>query len=385
MAQAKYAASLSLRLMVVGSLALTDLGGCATGNLFASSVDPNDACGVQRRDFYDSRNYWMSSAASGAVEGAFTGAAAGALWAWATGQNVGRGAAIGAGTGAVVGASAKYFEAQQKQAKDEASLANSIYGDEQKASGEYDRVSTTFLVLKKCRFDRATFIKSEYKQGLLTAQQANDQLTDQRKRMADDIALAKKYGEKMAEQGQSFEYAAGALAKDDPAAQQKLQQSHQPKSAPKPPPPTSPTDYTINAPSGVNVHKESDPKSARIAGLNGGAKIEPEGDPVNGMQKIKFDGGTEGWVSSRFISSPTGGTGVARNTSSSSKSSGTATASTTSAEPATTTAADNGASSGDKKVAVASVTGTIAEKRESYDQSVASADSDSAVAFNLNQ
>jgi outer membrane lipoprotein SlyB len=370
-------------LAIVGSLALTDLGGCATGgNMFSSAVDPKDVCGVQHRDFYDSQNYFMTAAAAGAVQGALTGAAMGAMFAWATGGNVGRGAAVGAGVGAAAGASAKYYEAKQKEAQDQAALSNSIYDDVRKAAGEYDHVSTTFAALKQCRFQHAALVKAEYKQGTLTYQQASDDLAEQRRRMTEEIALARKYGEKMADQDGSFHFAAGSLAKDDPAAQQALLNppSKRVHHAPAP----SPTNYTINT--AANVRKEPDAKSERVAGLSAGSTVEPEGDPTNGWQKIKFNGETEGYVLAKFISSPSSGghTAVASGkTGSKSPSTPTPAPETAPAETATPEPAEP-SDNGDKKVAVANAAATISEKRESYDKSVASADSEGAVAFNLN-
>ncbi|HLY54408.1 MAG TPA: SH3 domain-containing protein [Stellaceae bacterium] len=327
--------------------------------MFSSSVDKSDACGVQHRDFADSQNYYLNETAQGAIFGALGGAALGALTAAAVGGNVGQGAAIGAGAGAVTGAYAGYWNAKQKDYKDQTQLTQSIYDDVRKASTEMDRTSTTFAALKQCRYEHAALIKAQYKQGTLTRDQAQAQLADQQKRFKDEVVLARKYGEKMSDQEKNFSVAATNLAADDPDAQQALKTPRRTAAA-------TPTagGTTLTVVKAANVRSAPDANSTRLGGLSPGDKVASAGAPVNGWRKITYNG-QDAYVSEGIFSA------------------------TPAAAPAPTTAAATPApapESSDKKVAVAqNVTETIPEKREHYDKSVDDADKGSSIAFNLDQ
>ncbi len=370
MAANRHRASTALRLVLVSSLIVGDLAGCANGGgMFSSKVDPNDACGVQHRDFADSQNYYMSAAAQGALTGAVGGAAIGALFAAATGGNVARGAAIGAGSGAVAGAYQGYWNAKQKDIQDQSKLSQSIYDDVRKASTELDRVDHTFATLWQCRREHAALVKAQYRQGTLTHDQAAKDLADQQSRFKDELALAHKYGAKMADQAQSFQVAAQNLAKDDPAAQQALNSPrHYGLAAPAP---TATGGFIINT--AANIRKAPSAAAERIVGLFPGAQVQaPDPADANGWRKITFNGGQEGYVLDKFLSPA--GTPLP----------GAATKPATPAAPAAPAAPPPEPT--DTKVAVAqNVTETIPEKREHYDKSVGDAEKDSAIAFNLDQ
>jgi outer membrane lipoprotein SlyB len=355
----------STALLLVFSLAASDLAGCAAGGLGSSKVDTSDACGVQHRDFYDSKNYYENKALAGAVEGAVGGAILGGLLAAATGGNVARGAAIGAGTGAVAGAYAGYWNAKQKDYQDQTQLANSIYGDVRQASTEMDRVDHTFALLKQCRFEVAARAKADYKSGAITRDQAASQLADQQRRFKDEIVLARQYGAKMAEQDQSFHFAANNLAKDDPAAQQALQRKAQPASAGAAPSPGG----GLAIVSAANIRKAPDARAERVGGAFPGDPVQALEPAANGWQHVSIKG-VEGYVTASALGQPGAAPAAA-------PAATTQTAATQPAAPA--------AESGDKKVQVAEVTGTIPEKRAHYDKSVDGAEKDSQIAFNLDQ
>jgi outer membrane lipoprotein SlyB len=358
MSERRRLASNTVRLLVIGSLVAGDLAGCANGgNMFSSGVDKSDACGVQHRDFADSQNYYMSETLAGGITGALGGAAMGALLAAATGGNIGRGAAIGAGTGAVAGAYAGYWNAKQKDYQDQVALTNSVYDDVKKASTQLDHTDHAFALLKQCRFEQAALIKAYLKDHTITRDQANAMLADQRKRFTDELALAKKYGAKMADQDQSFRFAAGNIAKDDPDAQAALNAPKQATASGGSPTATG----TFTVAQGINVRKAPDAHSQLVGALYPGAQVQaPQPADANGWRQITFNGGSQGYVMDKFLT-PGGA-----------------------AAPTAVAAAPAPAvESADKKVAVAQVTETIPEKREHYDKSVADADKDSAIAFNL--
>ena len=389
MVAASLRASTAVRLVLIVSVATGDLAGCAHGgNMFSSKVDTGDSCGVQHRDFADSQNYYMSEAAQGAIAGALGGAALGALAAAVTGGNVGRGAAIGAGAGAVSGAYAGYWNAKQKDYKDQAQLSQSIYSDVRKASTEMDRVDHTFALLWQCRREQSALIKAEFKSGKLTRDQAVAQLADHQKRFKDELDLARKYGAKMNEQQQSFTVAANNLAQNDPAAQQALNNPHRGTSGSASGGGTA-GGYTVNT--AANVRKTPDPNGERVTGLYAGAAVQVTGPAQNGWRPIAFNG-QQGYILDKFLTAPgqalpssgsgtataSTGTGTAPATGSTASATGSASAGSASAASTATPANTN--------VAVAqNVTETIPEKREHYSKSVDDADKQSAIAFNIDQ
>jgi uncharacterized protein YgiM (DUF1202 family) len=327
------------RALLAVSVALGGMSGCAGGGGMFSSVDPSDACGKEHAAFAESKSFYLERTAEGALLGALGGAALGALTAKAAGRNAGAGALIGAGVGGVAGGAAGYYLARQQQAADQASLTNSIYGDVTKASAEIDRASTTFVLVRNCRFAVAERVRAGFGQGQLGRDQAAAQLADQKRRFDEEIALARQYGAKMADQDQQFRFAADSLVKQDPQAQQVMTQR------------AAQLAYTTTAP--VKVRAEPSPSAAPIQSLAKGQRVSVQpGDEANDWRQVSLRGDQTGYVPAKFLAPPKAVTPPP--------------------------ASDN------KNVQVAvAATETIPEKRAAYGRSVDDAAKQSNLTFNL--
>lgn len=356
--------STAIRVVLSAGLIVAGANACTNGgNIFSSGVDPSDSCGAEHVAFADSKSFYLQEVAQGALFGAFSGAALGALTAATTGGDAGQGALIGAGAGTVAGGVAGYFHARQQQSADEASLANSVYGDISRASQEMDRATTTFAKLEGCRFATADRIKASFRQGTLTREQATVQLAEQKRRFDGEIALARQYGAKMAEQDQQFRFASNSLVAQDPTAQQLVATRAVQF---EPAPPTAATARYV-ATAAVNVRSGPSGSAERLAALTKGQAVEAAGDAADGWRKVTLDNGVAGYVSDRFLA-PAGSDKAA--------------VATTKAAAAVATAPP--ASVRTAQVAMAA-TETIPQKRAAYVKSVDAAAAQSNLSFNLDQ
>jgi hypothetical protein len=347
-------ARLAFRLALTGSLILAGTTSCQNGgNMFSGGIDASDACGREHAAFAESKSFYLQEVAQGALLGTLGGAALGALAASASGGNVGKGAAIGAGAGLVAGGAAGYFHARQQQAADQATLANSIYGDISKASQEMDRATTTFTAVRNCRFAAAERVKGSFRQGTLTRAQAAAQLGDQKRRFDDELTLAREYGAKMSEQDQQFRFAADSLVKQDPTAQQALASRAAQMGT---------GDYFAVV--AVVVRSGPGTDTDRVAALSKGQRVHGLADPAPGeWRKIALADGTGGYVPAKYLSQTAKPAAVA---------------------PVPAVAAVPPATSRNVQVAVAA-TETIPEKRVAYNRSVDDAAKQSNLSFNLDQ
>jgi uncharacterized protein YgiM (DUF1202 family) len=344
----------ALRVVVSAALIVAGTDACTNGgNIFSAGADPSDSCGAEHAAFTDSKSFYLQEVAQGALFGALGGAALGALTAASTGGNAGTGALIGAGAGAFVGGTAGYFNARQKQAADQASLANSVYDDVSRASQEMDRATTTFARLRSCRFAAAEQAKSSFRQGTLTREQAAQQLSDHKRRFDDELALARQYGTKMAEQDQQYRFASDSLLKQDVEAQRLVS--------------TRAVQFGDVAASGnyvataaANVRSAPSGTAARVGTLVKGQAVQVPDEPASGeWRRIVLENGVTGFVSDRFL--------APSNTP-------TAAPSTAPASPSVRTA----------QVAMAT-TETLPVKRAAYSKSVEEATTQSSLTFNLDQ
>ncbi|HVJ52718.1 MAG TPA: SH3 domain-containing protein [Aliidongia sp.] len=341
-------------LMLAGSLALAVEGCASGGNMFSGGPDPSDSCGREHVAFAESKSFYLQEAAQGALLGALAGAALGAAGAAATGGNAGKGALIGGGVGLVAGGAAGYFNARAKENADRSALAGSISSDITKAAGEIDRTSTTFAAVRQCRFAASDRIKAAYKAGALSREQAATQLGDQKRRLDDEIALARQFGSKMAEQDQSFRFASDQLVKDDPQAQQYMAaRQAQIASA-------GGEDYVATA--AVNVRASPSAGGPKVGALYKGQHVQLSDEPAPGdWRKVALDDGTTGYVSMQYLTS----------------------AANAAAAPATP-APRPPVNTANRNVQVAvGATETIPEKRVAYDHAVDDAANQSNLAFNL--
>ena len=284
-------ARVATRLLLGASIALSGAGGCANGggSMF-SSVDASDSCGKEHTAFADSKSFYLERTAEGALLGALGGAVIGALTAKASHQNAGTGALIGAGAGGIAGGAAGYYTARQQQAADQASLSASIYGDVTKASAEIDRASTTFVLLRNCRFATADRVRGDFSHGKMSRDQATAVLADQKRRFDDELKLAHDYGAKMAEQDQQFRFAADSLVKQDPEAQKVVTQR------------AAQLAYTTTAP--VQVRAEPSPSAAPIVSLPKGERVRVAPGETNDWRQISLQGDQTGYVPAKFLAPP---------------------------------------------------------------------------------
>jgi SH3 domain-containing protein len=345
---------LALHLVLIGGLVIAGTTSCQNGGtLFSRGADASDACGHEHAVFADSKSFYLEQVAQGALLGTLGGAALGALAASASHGNVGKGAAIGAGAGLVAGGAAGYFNARQQQASDQAALANSIHGDINRAAQEMDRATTTFAALRGCRFAAADRIKAAFRQGGLSREQAAAQLADQKRRFDEELALAREYGAKMAEQDQQFRFAADSLVKQDPGAQQTLANRAAQMGT---------GDYV--AVIAVVVRSGPSNSADRVTALGKGQRVHGLADPTAGeWRKIALDDGGSGYVSRKYLSPVANPAAPA---------------------PVPATSTPPAATSRNVQVAVAA-TETIPEKRVAYGRSVDDAAKQSNLSFNLDQ
>ncbi len=352
------------RLMLASSLAMV-LNGCQSGgNMFSSSADPSDSCGREHVAFADSKSFYLQETMQGALLGGLGGAALGAIGAAATGGDAGKGALIGGGVGLIAGGAAGYFNARQKDAADRTQLAGSINSDISQAANEIDRTSTTFAALKQCRFNTVAQIKAQVRQGSLARDRGATQIADQKRRFDDELALARQYGTKMAQQDDSFRFASEQLVKDDPEAQSVMAtRSAQIAAA------NAPTmDYVATA--GTNVRSGPSAGSAKIDTVAKGDHVRVFNEGGSGSwRKVNLDDGTTGFVSAQYL---------ALSSATPRPSPTTATASNYTPPPRPPVTSTN------RNVQVAvGATETIPEKRVAYDHSVDDASKQSTLAFNL--
>ena len=285
-------ARVATRLLLSASIAASGIAGCASGggSIF-SSVDASDACGKEHTAFADSKSFYLERTAEGALLGALGGAAIGALTAKAAGKNAGTGAVIGAGVGGVAGGAAGYYTARQQQAADQASLSTAVYGDVTKATAEIDRASTTFGLLRNCRFAAADRVRTDFSQGRLPRDQAAALLADQKRRFDEEIKLAGEYRAKMAEQDQQFRFASDSLVKQDPEAQQVMTQR------------AAQLAYTTTAP--VKIRAEPSQSGAPIGSLPKGQRVQvAPGEETNDWRQISLQGDQTGYVPAKYLAPP---------------------------------------------------------------------------------
>jgi uncharacterized protein YcfJ len=346
------------------------LMGCAGD---PNGIDKSDACGVEHAKFVESKDYYFHEVAKDVVFGALGGAALGALTAGITGNDVRTGALTGAAAGAVAGGAVGVANAEQQQAADQAAAANALYGDIDHASQQLDRTSTTFVLLRDCRFTAAQRIKEGYRQHALSREQAQQQLADQKKRFDEEVVLARQYGTKMADQDQKFRTISDKLVQQDPDAQAYMQTRAARIQAAE----NFTPDYVVTAAIALRADPNAD--SEEVAELERDQPVQLDSEGRSGSwRKIVIEDGRSGYVSSRSIKRKPAEkkTGKAKTASAEAE----AAPQTRKAAPKPPVDSDNA----DVKAAVAA-TETMPEKRVAYSKSVDDAAQQSNLTFNLDQ
>jgi hypothetical protein len=205
------------------SIMLTSLGGCAgmggpASGLKPLAVDPSDGCHVQRMAFNDSPYFMRDTVVRNAAIGTLGGAVAGGLIGGLAGG--GRGAAIGAIGGAVAGMvaglNAAYWQQLQQNAQDQAMLASQFNQDLRATGTNIDHSAVAFSQLRSCRFAQAAQIKSLARRKVITRDIAIIELSYQKDRFQEEIAMARAYGVNMGKQSDQFQYASEQIVKTAP-------------------------------------------------------------------------------------------------------------------------------------------------------------------------
>src|SRR5260370_42544747 len=153
-----------------------------------------------------------------------------------------------------------------------------------------DRATTALSAPRGCSFAAADRIKAGFRQGVLTREQAAVQLGDQKRRFDEELALAREYGAKMAEQDQQFRFAADSLVKQDPGAQQVLASRAAQMGT---------GDYVATA--AVAVRSSPSSSADRVAALGKGQRVHGLADPAAAEWRtiVLHDGGP-GHCSTQF-------------------------------------------------------------------------------------
>jgi hypothetical protein len=216
----------ALVLAVCASIAVS---GCASMNYQIAADDP---CGTARQQLKSIEDYFLQSAAAGAVGGALLGALAGGL----IGGDA-KGAAIGAVAGAAAGGLGGYFLAkQQANQGDPSATARSISGDITTDNAQLDRVSTAFRGARDCRFNAAERVKADFRAGRIDRNAAQSRLARQRTLFNEDIEFARGLGSKFEERGNEFRFASDQLVGPTPAVAQTAPAAPAATTTPRPAP-----------------------------------------------------------------------------------------------------------------------------------------------------
>lgn len=157
--------------MITGTLLLavgsTALAGCqTTGQNLARFNDVNDRCVAYRQPLIQTEQDLQAPVAGGAVIGAVMG---GLLVGLATGKA--EGAVVGAIAGGLGGASLAYYDAKQKQARNQQELLAAIDGDARNDASRFSGLGGAITGLQGCRQQQI----AELRQQILTKQLTKDQ------------------------------------------------------------------------------------------------------------------------------------------------------------------------------------------------------------------
>ena len=192
------------------------VSGCApgTGGMPAAPilvVAPEDVCGKERGDFAKSKTYFTDQIVTGIGTGAVLGTVLGGAAGLVLHVNPVKTAAIGAGVGAAVGGISSYSQVMVEKHKDEAELARSVNDDLTKEGQEIDRTTATFARLRACRFQQATYIKTQVRRRAMDRTTAMQQLSFQKGWFDQELDLAKTYRISMEKRGEEFKDAANTI------------------------------------------------------------------------------------------------------------------------------------------------------------------------------
>ena len=207
------------RLVATVSLSAMVLAGCQTTSSFEREVGvaqivADDRCGPSSRTLREAKGHFERDLISNALVGGVMGALVGGI---ASGGSM-RGIVGGAVTGAVGGGALAYYNQRRQEARDQAALAGTIYGDVQQESAEINRALVAFKQARDCRLAEAERIKARFQAGEIDRSTAQSLLDQERQRYADDVKIARAIGAGISERHKELDAATQQVAHNSPDA-----------------------------------------------------------------------------------------------------------------------------------------------------------------------
>jgi uncharacterized protein YcfJ len=178
------------------------LSGCSTQSQRIGADDGSDVCHQQRVALDSTGDFFTEDIVKGAAVGAIGGALIGGL----IGGNA-RGAAFGALAGGMAGAASGYWTARQKQATDQASLYQTVYGDIERDNISIGRTQVAFDQLVDCRRAEAARVRMGLRTGRLTPDQAQIAMAAVRERSDRDLRIAQSISTNIQSRSSDFAFA----------------------------------------------------------------------------------------------------------------------------------------------------------------------------------
>ncbi len=173
--------------------------------------DPSDECQLYRGEFAKSQTFFteqiVADVSGGAIVGGVVGLGVGLL----TRTNPLKTGAIGAAIGGAAGGVSGYSKVMAEKHRDQLEMSNSVNQDLTREGQEIDHASASFARLRACRFGAATFIKTQVRRRVMDRATAMQQLDQQRRLFAEEIAVAKTYQISMDKRNAQFQDAADTI------------------------------------------------------------------------------------------------------------------------------------------------------------------------------
>lgn len=207
------------RLVATVSLSALVLAGCQTTSSFEREVGvapiaADDRCGSSSQMLREAKGHFERDLISNALVGGVMGALVGGI---ASGGDA-RAIVGGAAAGAVGGGALAYYNQRRQEARDQAALAGTIYGDVQQESAEINRALVAFKQARDCRLAEAKRIKARYQAGEIDRSTAQSRLDRERQRYADDVKIARAIGAGISERHKELDAATQQVARNSPDA-----------------------------------------------------------------------------------------------------------------------------------------------------------------------
>ncbi len=185
-------------------MCLTVVTACVSTRADRIGTDTSDQC-YQYREVLDSTgNHFEEDIVEGALIGAATGFVGGLL----LGGDL-ESAAIGAGAGLIAGGLGGYWNAKVQQNQEQAVLG--LVSDLDAETQNLTKTERALRLLIRCRVDQARDVRTAYRGGQITGEEANRQLTDLRTKYEQDKQIARSIQEDIAPRSGEFLVASEAV------------------------------------------------------------------------------------------------------------------------------------------------------------------------------